>query len=145
MQTTIFPGVIDISNAATAIIRGIESEGAMRVHAGDPRPVGTWRGSRRRTTTTSRSASAASPVDVAGHRLSNAPEWSGRLWLEWSGAIGDGARLSVRADARSQSTVYFTPFNDAIQRQRSVWPARRERGTARAQRPVGASESSRAT
>ena len=32
--------------------------------------------------------------------------------------IGGGARVSVRADARSQSTVYYTPFNDNIQRQR---------------------------
>ena len=56
-------------------------------------------------------------VDVAGHRLSNAPEWTGRLWLEWARAVGDGARLSLRADARGQSTVYFTPFNDAVQRQ----------------------------
>ena len=76
-----------------------------------------WRGSRRSTTSTPRSASGASSVDVAGHRLSNAPEWTGRLWLEWDRAMGDGARLSLRADARWQSTVYFTPFNDAVQRQ----------------------------
>jgi iron complex outermembrane receptor protein len=55
--------------------------------------------------------------DVAGNRLSNAPDWSGRLWLEWSAAIGRGTVASVRADSRWQSTVFFTPFNDAIQRQ----------------------------
>jgi outer membrane receptor protein involved in Fe transport len=53
--------------------------------------------------------------DAAGNRLNNAPEWSGRLWVEWRPG-GSGA-LSVRADSRWQSTVFFTPFNDAIQTQ----------------------------
>ena len=56
-------------------------------------------------------------ADVAGHRLSNAPEWSGRLWLEWIAEIGGQGALSLRADSRWQSTVFFTPFNDDIQRQ----------------------------
>jgi iron complex outermembrane receptor protein len=55
--------------------------------------------------------------DVAGRRLSNAPEWSGRLWLEWTAAAGRAGTLSLRADARWQSTVFYTPFNDAVQRQ----------------------------
>jgi iron complex outermembrane receptor protein len=57
--------------------------------------------------------------DVAGRRLSNAPEWAGRFWLEWSADVGSAGTWSLRADSRWQSTVYFTPFNDAIQRQRS--------------------------
>jgi outer membrane receptor protein involved in Fe transport len=56
--------------------------------------------------------------DVAGHRLTNAPEWSGRLWLEWSHDLIKGYAFSLRADARTQGTVFFTPFNDTIQRQR---------------------------
>ena len=55
--------------------------------------------------------------DVAGNRLSNAPEWSGRLWLEWSQSAGRLGTLSLRAASRWQSTVFFTPFNDAVQRQ----------------------------
>jgi iron complex outermembrane recepter protein len=56
-------------------------------------------------------------ADVSGHRLTNAPEWSGRFWLEWSHELTRAARVSVRADSRWQNTVFFTPFNDAIQRQ----------------------------
>ena len=56
--------------------------------------------------------------DVAGRRLNNAPGWSGRVWLEWNGRISKAAVASVRADGRWQSTVFFTPFNDTIQRQR---------------------------
>ena len=52
-----------------------------------------------------------------GHQLSNAPEWSGRLWLEWTGRVGRAGTLSLRAESRWQSTVFFTPFNDAVQRQ----------------------------
>jgi iron complex outermembrane receptor protein len=56
--------------------------------------------------------------DVSGNRLNNAPEWSGRVWLEWHRRLGRRGELSLRGDSRWQTTVYFTPFNDAIQRQR---------------------------
>jgi iron complex outermembrane receptor protein len=117
VQTAIRPGVIDISNAAVATIDGVEVEASARLtralHAGGHLAwvdaeydqylavgVGGITG------------------DAAGHRLSNAPEWSGRLWLEWTHEVGHGRLISLRADFRSQSTVYFTPFNDDIQRQR---------------------------
>ena len=53
--------------------------------------------------------------DVSGNRLNNAPEWAGRLWIEWAGDIGQSRRLSIAADATAQSTVFYTPFNDNIQ------------------------------
>jgi len=49
--------------------------------------------------------------------LNNAPEWAGRVWVEWSGDIGPSRRLSIAADATAQSTVFYTPFNDNIQQQ----------------------------
>jgi outer membrane receptor for ferric coprogen and ferric-rhodotorulic acid len=49
--------------------------------------------------------------------LNNAPAVSGRLWVEWTGAVGRSRRLSLTADATGQSTVFYTPFNDSIQRQ----------------------------
>jgi iron complex outermembrane receptor protein len=55
--------------------------------------------------------------DVSGNRLNNAPEWSGRLWLEWSRNVGRSGRISIVADASAQSEVFYTPFNDDIQRQ----------------------------
>jgi iron complex outermembrane receptor protein len=57
------------------------------------------------------------PVDVAGHRLSNAPDWSGRTWLEYARSVGRAGVLSLFVDVLRQSTVYFTPINDNIQRQ----------------------------
>jgi iron complex outermembrane recepter protein len=116
VQTAIRPGIIDISNAAESTIRGVELEGATRVaasfHAGGHVAWLDTRFDRYVAV-----GVGGITGDVAGNRLSNAPEWSGRLWLEWTRQIGGGPVVSARVDARSQSTVYFTPFNDAIQRQ----------------------------
>jgi iron complex outermembrane receptor protein len=117
VQTAISPGVIDISNAAEARIRGVELEGIARLtptlNAGGhlawldavyERYIAVGVG--------------GITGDVAGRRLTNAPLWSGRQWLEWSHDLGRSGRMSLRADARWQSTVFFTPFNDEVQRQR---------------------------
>jgi iron complex outermembrane receptor protein len=116
VQTSIRPGVLDIANAAEATISGVELEASgailpgLRVgghlawlDAAYDRYVALGLGGATR--------------DVAGNRLNNAPEWSGRLWLEWSRRAGRLGTLSLRAASRWQSTVYFTPFNDAVQRQ----------------------------
>ena len=117
VQAAIRPGVIDISNAAEATIRGVEFEGAARL-ARAVRAGGyvAWLDA----TYDRYIAVGVGGVtgNVAGNRLNNAPEWSGRLWLEWSGVIGRSRVVSLRADSRWQSTAFFTPFNDVIQRQR---------------------------
>jgi iron complex outermembrane recepter protein len=117
VQMSIRPGVIDISNAAEATIRGVELEGAARV--GRTIQVG-GHVARLDATYDHYIAVGVGGVtgDVAGNRLSNAPQWSGRLWLQWDAEFGRVGLVSVRADTRSQSTVFFTPFNDGIQRQR---------------------------
>jgi iron complex outermembrane receptor protein len=117
VQTPIGIGAFDITNAASATIRGVEVEAESRIrrdlHAGGhlswldavyDRYIAV--------------SEARSTADVAGNRLNNAPEWSGRLWIEWNRSIGTSRRLSVTADATAQSTVFYTPFNDDIQRQR---------------------------
>jgi outer membrane receptor protein involved in Fe transport len=55
--------------------------------------------------------------DVTGNRLNNAPALAGRLWISWSRDIGAASRFSILGDVASQSTVFFTPFNDRIQQQ----------------------------
>jgi iron complex outermembrane receptor protein len=118
VQTAIRPGVIDISNAAEATIRGVELEGTARLtdrlHAGGHL---AWLAA----TYDRYVAVGVGGVmgDVAGNRLTNAPEWSGRFWLQWTGNLGRAGLVSLRAESRRQSTVFFTPFNDDIQRQRS--------------------------
>ena len=117
VQTAIRPGVIDISNAAEATIHGVEVEGVTQV-------TDTWEaGGHFSWLDAIYDRYVAVGVggitgDAAGHRLNNAPEWSGRVWLEWRRRLGRAGHLAMRADSRWQSTVYFTPFNDDIQRQR---------------------------
>jgi iron complex outermembrane receptor protein len=121
VQTALFPGVIDISNAAAATIRGLELEATTRL-AGGLRTGGhvSWLDATYdRYLAVGVSGVADATREVAGNRLNNAPEWSGRLWLEWSRGAGPAGVLSLRADTRWQSTVFFTPFNDSVQRQQA--------------------------
>jgi len=116
VQTPIAVGGFDIRNAAAATIRGVEVENTSRV--GRNFEAGghvTWLDA-----TYDRYIAIANngvTGDVSGNRLNNAPEWAGRLWIEWSANIGRSHRMSIAADATAQSTVFYTPFNDPIQKQ----------------------------
>ena len=116
VQTPVGLSVFDIRNAAAATIRGVEVETTSRLGRG--LEVGghvTWLDA-----TYDRYIAVAddgTAGDVAGHRLNNAPEWAGRLWIAWSGDVGRSRRVSVAADATAQATVFYTPFNDRIQQQ----------------------------
>ena len=116
VQTPIGIGVFDIRNAAAATIRGIEVEGMSRIgHGIQAGGHLAWLDA-----TYDRYVAVAvdgSTGDVSGNRLNNAPEWAERLWIEWAGDIGGARRLSVSAESTAQSTVFYTPFNDGIQRQ----------------------------
>jgi len=116
VQTPLTPGVIDIRNAATATIRGVELEAEIQ-------PVPQWRMGGYAAWMDARydRYAAVGPggisVDAAGRRLFNVPEYSGRAWLEYRRQLGAAGALSLSADALLQSTVYFTPLNDAIEQQ----------------------------
>ena len=119
VQTAIRPGVLDISNAAAATIRGVELEATTlvrdRVHAGGHV---AWLDA----TYDQYLATGVGGVtsDVAGRRLNNSPEWSGRVWIDGICTIGRASSLSLRADSTWKTTVFFTPFNDSLQRQRPI-------------------------
>ena len=116
VQTPIGIGVFDIRNAAAATIRGVEVENTSRIGRGiEAGGHVTWLDATYDQYIAV--ANSGATGDVAGNRLNNAPEWAGRLWIEWSGDIGRSRRLSIAADATAQSTVFYTPFNDSIQRQ----------------------------
>ncbi len=116
VQTPIGIGILDIRNAAAATIRGIEVENTSRLGRGIQAGGHlTWLDA-----TYDRYIAVAvdrTTGDVSGNRLNNAPEWAGRLWIEWTADVGRSRRLSVSAESTAQSTVFYTPFNDSIQRQ----------------------------
>ena len=131
VQAPVGIGVFDIRNAAAATIKGVEVEGAAKVGRGfETGGHLSWLDA-----TYDRYvavATAGISGDVAGRYLNNSPEWSGRLWAEWTGTPAGSALLSLTVDVTAQSTVYFTPFNDDIQRQRpyALLGARAEYGPA---------------
>jgi iron complex outermembrane receptor protein len=139
VQTPIGIGVFDIRNAAAASILGVEVEGTSRIGRGiEAGGHLTWLDA----TYDQYIAVAVGGAtgDVAGNRLNNAPAWAGRLWIEWSGDVGQSRRLSIAGDATAQSTVYYTPFNDNIQRQGSygLLGTRAEYGPSHRRWTVGA-------
>ena len=116
VQTPVGIAVFDIRNAASATIRGVEVENTSRLGRGiEAGGHLAWLDA-----IYDRYIAVAvdsTTGDVSGNRLNNAPEWAGRLWIEWTGHIGYSRRLSISAESTAQSTVFFTPFNDSIQRQ----------------------------
>ena len=116
VQIAIRPGVLDISNAAAATITGVEIETTTDVLSAFR--VGgylNWLDARYDRYTAVGVGGVTG--DVAGRRLNNAPEWAGRMWFEWRHDMGRTGILSLRPEVLWQSTAYFTPFNDTIQRQ----------------------------
>lgn len=115
VQSFIAPGVQDTRNAASATIAGVELEAA-----------GAWGGlqvvghmSWLDATYDRYIAIGAGNVtgDAAGHRLNNAPEWSGSSSAVYEFPIHGATTAFVRGDVSWQSRVFFTPFNDAVETQ----------------------------
>jgi iron complex outermembrane receptor protein len=118
VQTPIRPGVFDIRNAATATIAGVELEA--QVQAAPRLRLGghvTWMDARYDRYVAPGPGGTA--VDAAGRRLFNAPEYSGRAWLEYGTQLRAAGAVFLTLEAVMQSTVYFTALNDPIERQRA--------------------------
>ena len=116
VQTPLRPTVIDVSNAAAATIDGVEVEAATML--GGSVQMGGHLAWLDATYDQYLAVGAGDvTVDVAGRRLNNTPVWTGRLWIDWTRAIGGTNSLSLRADATGKTTAFFTPFNDNVQRQ----------------------------
>jgi len=116
VQTPIAVGVFDIRNAAAATIRGVEATTTSQIGHGIAAGGHiAWLDAVYDQYIAVDNSNRTG--DVSGNRLNNAPEWSGRLWLEWSRDLVRSRRLVIAADWTAQSTVYYTPFNDSIQRQ----------------------------
>ena len=118
VQSFLRPGVIDVSNAGSATIRGIEVEGAAAAGRG-VQIAGhfSWLDA-----TYDRylfRGPGSVTLDAAGNRLNNAPEWSGSISAVYQLATGSAGMASVRSDVSWQSRVFFTPVNDAIETQRA--------------------------
>ena len=117
VQTGIRPGVVDISNAATATIRGVELELETRLNAATR--VGghlAWLDSRYdRYMAIGILGTTPTTGSVAGNRLNNSPEWSGRFWVDWTRTLGPGgccrSAPTLRGGRRCSSRRSMTASN----------------------------------
>ena len=118
VQSFVEPGVIDIRNAGSATIKGMEVEVAAAAgHGVQLAGNVSW------LDATYDHYIAAQPgdktLDASGNRLNNAPQWSGSGSAIYEFPTGRAGTASVRADVSWQSRVFFTPVNDAIETQRA--------------------------
>jgi len=115
VQTVIDAGFLDITNAASARIAGLEVEAGGPVHGVQLAGHLSWVDAKYH------SATAVGPgnvtADAAGHHLNNAPEWSGSGSASREFSTGGAGFASVRGDVAWQSRVFFTAFNDNIETQ----------------------------
>jgi iron complex outermembrane receptor protein len=109
-------GILDISNAASATIKGVEIEAAARVAAG-LQLSGTFSWLDAVYDQYIAVGNAGVTQDAAGNRLNNAPEWSGSTSALYEFAARSAGTVSVRGDLTWQSRVFYTAFNDAFETQ----------------------------
>jgi iron complex outermembrane receptor protein len=116
VQSFVRPAVIDISNAGAASITGVEVEVAATAGRG-LQFAGTISWLEATYDRYLARGLGGTTFDAAGNRLNNAPEWSGSGSAVYVFAAGRTGTASVRGDVSWQSRVFFTPVNDAIERQ----------------------------
>ena len=118
VQSFLLPGVIDVSNAGLATIRGIEVEAAATAGRGIHLEAHVSLLDAIYDRYLARVPGGAT-IDAAGNHLNNAPEWSGGGSAVYEIGTGRAGTAFVRGDATWQSRVFFTPVNDAIETQRA--------------------------
>jgi iron complex outermembrane recepter protein len=116
VQSFIAPGQVDISNAGSATIKGVEFELGFAT-GGGLQLLGnaTWLDAIYNRYVAGMPGGAT--LDAAGKRLNNAPEWSGNLSALYEFAAARAGRASMRIDVPWQNRVFFTPANDSIETQ----------------------------
>lgn len=112
-------GIANITNAATATIKGVELQGSATPMKGlvfDFAMAYT-------DATYDRYENAVgvggTVFDASGNFLNNTPEWSGNIGGRYAFDITDSIQGFVRADYNWQSRVFFTAANDSIETQDS--------------------------
>jgi len=118
VQSFLVPGAIDISNAATAIIQGIEVETIYK-----PSAELTWWLNIAYLDAVyddypEAPAAIGATFDASGFSLNSSPEWSGSVGAQYDWAVSSGT-MFFRGEYNFQSEIFFTPVNDNVEHQDS--------------------------
>ena len=120
VQTPISTTVLDVSNAASATIQGLELEATTLLRNGVQAGGHlAWLSAKYDQYLAVEPAGGRS--DVSGHRLNNAPEWSGRGWIEWTHVLGASYRLSLRSRCDMEEHGVFHAVQRSTSSGRGRW------------------------
>ena len=124
VRSTTGPGLVVVSNAASAKIDGVEATLSARLFdgltlAGNITYLDTRYGSFCELIQPGAplfNDPLCSPglADRSGNRLNQAPEWQGGVSLSYAGDVGDAGRLSANVSYNGVSNAYFTTPNEPV-------------------------------
>ena len=118
VQSFLTPGVIDITNAADAKVKGLEIEVLTRPVAG--LEIGANLAHLDATYKNYPEAPiTAGTFDASGNRLNSAPKWNYSLFGQYDFSVGNAGDVFIRGEYSWRSRQYFTVVNDDIQTQGS--------------------------
>lgn len=119
VQSFITPGVIDITNAADARVRGVELELLARPIAALTLGGNLAYLDAEYVNYTNALLPGNIPFDASGNRLNSAPEWAYYLFGQYDHDLGSGAQIYVRGEYNWRSRQFYSPQNVLPQSQPS--------------------------
>ncbi len=122
-----FTTVVDISNAASAVTKGVEVEGSATARGWTLSSSLAWLDARYQHYA---AATSDGLQDVSGRRLSYAPEWSGNASALYQWSVGSAGTAFIRGDTTWRTRAFFTAFNTDIETQRPFGLAHARAGFA---------------
>lgn len=106
--------VVTTVNAASARNYGLEAELRAKPVPGLTLELfGTYLNAKYRKFTSGDYRQGFAQLDLAGKKLSNAPEFSFRAGANYDIPVGSSGKLNARAEVNWQDRVFFTEFNNA--------------------------------
>ena len=115
VQAFIAPGVVDITNAANATVKGVELEALARPATGlEVGASATWLDATYKTFPAA--PVGLTTVNASGNFLNTAPEWAYNVFADYTVPVATGHGFA-RIEYSWKSRQFFTPANDDIETQ----------------------------
>ena len=106
-------GTLDITNAASSTIKGVELEITAKPASGLQLSLsGAYLDATYDRYVTARSTAPNLPLDLSGNTLNFAPKWMFTPALSYNTELSNGWHARFNIDYRWQSRIYFSAFND---------------------------------
>ena len=119
VQSFLTPGVIDITNASDAQVKGVELETVAKLPGGFD--VGGFVAYLDAVYKNYPDALAPGniPFDASGKHINSSPKWSYNVFAQHAYDLGQSGSIQARVEYSWKSRQFFTPQNNAIETQKS--------------------------